>query len=135
VLRNAKNVFSSKFSRYVVVSGIALCADIVSYWLLTVATGTTALPLAAAASYSVGLVMAFFLITRYVFRDGWLSKTKILEAIVFFLTGLLGVFLTYGIVAMYAKFIGEHIYAPKLLAVSISFISVYFFRKYVVFKT
>jgi len=128
-----RRLLSSQFSHYVIVSGIALCVDYGSYWLL--ATGTDlALPVAASIGYGIGLIVAYFLIAGRVFEDGWLRNKRVLEVTLFLLSGLLGVFLTYGTVAMYINLFGEHLHGPKLLAISISFIGVYIFRKYVVFR-
>lgn len=122
-----------EFLLYAWASALALIVDYGCYWFL-VASNILSLPQAAVAGYIVGLVLAYFLITRKVFRDGWLRGKRFYEALLFAISGLIGVILTYSTVKLYIAFFGEDVYVAKLLAVSISFSGVYFFRKFFVFK-
>jgi len=92
------------------------------------------LPQAAVCGYTLGLFVAYFLISRKVFKNGWLADKKHFEILLFILSGLLGIGLTYLSVKLYIYFFGEQINSAKLFAVIISFTGVYIFRKFYVFK-
>ena len=69
-----------------------------------------------------------------VFKDGWLREKKYAEFLMFLLSGALGMLLTYAVVWVVVESIGEKTLLAKTLAVGVSFIGVYLFRKWVVFK-
>ena len=128
-----RTLISHQFARYTFASAIALCVDYGSYWVIAETTNL-ATPTAAATGYSIGLIAAYFLIAGPVFKDGWLRKKKILESVLFLVSGLLGGMLTYAIVSIYTKLFGDSLHAPKLFAVAFSFVAVFIFRRVVVFK-
>lgn len=128
-----KVLIDNQFVRYVIASAIALCVDYGSYWVIA-ATTDLALPTAAAIGYSVGLIVAYFLIAKRVFRGGWLRNKQRLEILLFALSGGLGIFVTYAVVAIYLLLLGEDVHSSKITAVVFSFVIVYFFRKMIVFR-
>jgi putative flippase GtrA len=78
--------------------------------------------------------VAYFLIAGPVFKDGWLRKKKLFESGLFFVLGVLGVTLTFLTVYLYISAFGERLHSSKLIAIIVSFIGVYLFRKYIVFQ-
>jgi putative flippase GtrA len=128
-----KALINNQFVRYVIASAIALCVDYGSYLVIAKTTNIT-LPTAAAMGYSVGLIAAYFLIAGPVFKDGWLRKKKLFESGLFLVSGLLGVTLTFLTVYLYVSAFGERLHSSKLIAITVSFVGVYLFRKYVVFR-
>lgn len=122
-----------EFIKYFLASAIALVVDYGTYWSL-VKVKAMDLPTAAVAGYAVGLVVAYFLISQGVFTNGWLRERRKIEALLFALSGLLGIGLTYVSVALFVMLFGESVHGAKLVAVAISFAGVYLFRKTVVFR-
>jgi putative flippase GtrA len=125
--------YSLEFLRYVLVSALALIVDYGCYWILA-SNQLLDLPKAAVVGYTVGLIIAYFLIADRVFQNGWLKDKKHIEAFLFLLSGLLGIILTYIVVKVVLLIFGERINLAKLIAVGVSFIGVYIFRKFYVFK-
>ena len=121
------------FIKYFSASALALAIDYGVYWWLAQATELT-LPQAAVLGYLAGLVVAYFLISRHVFSDGWLRNKKFFEALLFASSGLFGTAVTYVTVKLYTTFIAEDINGAKLSAIGVSFFSVYAYRRYVVFR-
>ena len=128
-----KTLLANQFSRYVIASGIALCLDYGSYWLLATITDL-ALPVAAAIGYGIGLMAAYFFIAERVFKDGWLKNRKHFEIALFIASGGLGIIVTYASVSLYTETISSNLHSSKLAAVGVSFLIVYLFRRYVVFR-
>lgn len=122
-----------EFTFYFLSSTVALLVDYGSYRLL-VGHHLLGLPQAAATGYAIGLIAAYFIITAKVFTDGWLRENRVAEALLFSLSGALGIALTFLTVTLYVSMIGEHVNSAKTVAVVVSFIGVYLFRKFVVFK-
>lgn len=123
-----------EFLKYFAASAIALMVDYVIYWMI-VKSYLMGLTGAATVGYMGGLVVAYFLISEKVFSDGWLKERRAYEVLLFFISGLLGIALTYISVAMYVVLFGESIHGAKLFAVAISFACVYLFRKFFVFRS
>jgi putative flippase GtrA len=121
------------FVKYFGASAIALAIDYGVYWWLAQATELT-LPQAAALGYLAGLVAAYFLISRHIFNEGWLSNKKFFEALLFASSGLFGTAVTYLTVKLYTTLIAEDINGAKLSAIGVSFFSVYAYRRYIVFR-
>jgi putative flippase GtrA len=121
------------FIKYFSASALALAIDYGVYWWLAQATELT-LPQAAALGYLAGLVVAYFLISRHIFSDGWLRNKKFFEALLFASSGLFGTGVTYVTVKLYTTFIAEDINGAKLSAIGVSFFSVYAYRRCVVFR-
>ena len=115
-----KNIY--EFIKYTLVSGIALAVDYASYWIL-VFNRYLDLPKAAVIGYTIGLFVAYFSISKQVFKNGWLRERKRLEGFLFLLSGLFGITLTYIVVKVVVLFFGERINLAKI------------FRKFIVFKS
>lgn len=122
-----------EFMRYILASGIALVVDYASY-LMLVEGQFLDLPQAAVVGYLSGLLVAYCLIANGVFSNGWLKEKKILEGVLFAISGVLGVALTYFTVLTITLLVGNRANLAKFVAVVISFIGVYLFRKLYVFK-
>jgi len=122
-----------EFVKYFVASFVALIVDYSTYWA-TVHFLDVALAAAATIGYATGLAVAYFLLVRRVFPQGWLSDRKHFEMALFALSGVLGLALTYGAVALFVALAGEHVVAAKLTAVVVSFFGIYLFRKKLVFR-
>lgn len=122
-----------EFVRYTLASAIALAVDYGTYRFL-VTEGLTTLPTGAAIGYCAGLVLAYFMIAGKVFSDGWLKERKQLELLLFGLSGLLGIGITYFTVQLVVAVMGERMDLAKFLAVGTSFIGVYAFRRSIVFR-
>lgn len=122
-----------EFLKYVLASALALLVDYGCYFFLA-NNQLLDLPRAAVVGYTLGLIVAYFLIADKVFQNGWLKNKKHIEAFLFLLSGLLGIILTYSAVKVVLLFFGERIILAKLIAVVVSFIGVYIFRKFYVFK-
>lgn len=122
-----------EFTKYFAASGAALLIDYGVYWLLA-NWGWLSLPNAAVIGYLAGLILAYFLIGGRIFKYGWLRDRKIFEMMLFGLSGLLGLIITYISVKAYVSLFGQNVNQAKLVAIGFSFISVYLFRKFFVFK-
>ncbi|MEI6839154.1 MAG: GtrA family protein [Alcaligenaceae bacterium] len=122
-----------EFLRYLLASGIALGVDYGIY-RLAAQQGHIDLPQAAVVGYLSGLIVAYFLIGERVFTEGWLKHRKIFEALLFVSSGILGLIMTYLVVTAFVFLFGPMLNEAKLVAVIFSFLGVYLFRKFVVFK-
>ena len=122
-----------EFIKYVCASAVALLVDYGVYWFVAAQDWLT-LPQAAVTGYLAGLVVAYFLVSARIFKDGWLKHQKVYEMLLFLSSGLLGTVITYGTVKLYVLVVGQHVNQAKLAAIAISFFSVYLYRKYLVFR-
>lgn len=122
-----------EFLSYFAASAVALVIDYATYWTLS-QSHLMELADAAAIGYSTGLAVAYFLIAGKVFSDGWLKERRAKEILLFALSGMLGIVLTYVSVAIYVSTIGESAHGAKLFSVILSFVVVYLFRKLIVFR-
>ena len=89
---------------------------------------------ASVLGYSFGLIVAYVLIRNRVFKNGWLENQKKIEFLLFVLSGVLGMVLTYGTVRCVIDVTGDCVNLAKFFAVMVSFVGVYLFRKLVVFR-
>lgn len=121
-----------EFVLYTAASLMALLVDYATYWILATAGGLELAP-AAALGYMVGLAVSYLLLTRAVFLQRRHARRPGYEMLLFFLSGLLGVTFTYVTVSLLSSLAGADLHTAKLAAVGVSFISVYLFRKLVVF--
>lgn len=119
--------------QYTAISATALILDYAVYWLL-MSRGVLGAGQAAALGYSAGLLLAYVLMSRHTFRNGWLSRYKAREAALFALSGLLGIGLSYGVTEAYMRAVAPNMHGAKASAVGVSFVAVYAFRKLVVFR-
>lgn len=117
---------------YTAASLLALLVDYGTYWLLAAVWGME-LGSAAVVGYLVGMVVSYLLLTRAVFLQRRHAGRPAYEVLLFCLSGILGVTLTYLTVTLLNRFAGADLHSAKLAAVGVSFITVYLFRKNVVF--
>ena len=127
-------LLDGKFFRYVLVSSSTLFVDYSCYWALATFT-IVSLPVAAAIGYTCGLVVAYFLLIKFVFQNGWLRENEGAEFSLFILSGILGILTTYTTVFLCSVFLHASMHVSKLSAIFLSFTIVYFFRKIIVFKS
>ena len=120
------------FLRYTLASLLALAVDYGCY-LCLVSLRLFTIPHAAVAGYALGFVVSYFLMVEYVFPDGWLQTNRKVEFALFFLSGCLGMALTYGSAKAVVWLLGCHIQLAKITAIAVSFFGVYAFRKFFVF--
>lgn len=120
------------FSRYLAASALALALDVAVYALLV---SNRIEPAAAAAlGYSAGILLHWSVSSRFVFagkrRDG--ARLHVQRAL-FLGSALAGLGITIGVVAL-ADRLGADAALAKAAATAISFVAVYIFRKYGVFR-
>jgi putative flippase GtrA len=126
--------YSNEFIPYVCISLIALILDCSLYWLLC-EYEILSQAIDAVIGYLFGLIFAYFMMRSLIFKDGWLKDKRIYEALLFGLSGLLGAITTYLVVLLYGQFFQEKSHIAKIAAIGISFITVYLFRKKIIFKS
>ena len=118
---------------YVGASGAALALDLGVFFAL-VWSGTAA-PVAGGIGYSAGLLLHWFISSRVVFREqtGEVgSARRRQQAMLFVATAGLGLVLTVGVIAIADAF-GAPPWLSKPLAVAVSFQSVWWVRRELVF--
>jgi len=123
-----------EFLKYSLASFIALIVDYTTY-LIFLKFNIFSIEKAAVTGYLVGLLVAYFLISKKVFNEGWLKHNPKYEILLFALSGILGITLTYFSVSVYVQYFDENIHNAKIMAVLISFSCVFLFRKFYVFKS
>ncbi|WP_246326961.1 GtrA family protein [Burkholderia guangdongensis] len=118
------------FSRYFVVSVFALATD----WLCFIALSSI-LPLdagfAAWVAYMIGGIVTYVLSRRHVFHSAASGRSQAREVALFVGSCALGALLTAGIVHVAAPVFGKMV--AKMIAVVVSFVTLYWLRKLVVF--
>lgn len=121
-----------QLSRYTVVSVLALGLDFLLFLTLTHA-GVAKAAIAGVIGYSAGLVLHFLLSSRYVFNVANAGKSQARLFAEFAATGLVGVLITWAVIAL-ATDIGH---LPPVIgkagAVVVSFAAVFVLRRSVVF--
>lgn len=133
ILEKLHRFSNFEFSKYFIVSVTALSIDIGIYSLL-IENKLFHQPIAASISYLVGLFFSYILLKIYVFKTGWLQDRKIYEFILFISSGFFGVAITYITVELYINIKNNQSYMAKIIAVGLSFMSVYIVRKKLVFR-
>lgn len=88
--------------------------------------------LAAATGYTVGLMVHYVLSVRYVFVYRRMAGQWRTELVLYFLTGLLGIALSAGIVHVGSLF-GLPLIVSKLIATGVTFVVVFAVRKITLF--
>ena len=127
-----KIIFYSNFVKYFIISLICLILDLavyLSFYLLNFFSQE----ISASIGYIFGLLVAYLIYRKTIFYDGWLHNNIKYEFLIYILSGILGILITYFTVYLYRTSFGEEHFA-KFIAVSLSFISVYFLRRFIVFK-
>lgn len=122
-----------RFLAYLAASALALGVDYLAYLAFAVWLSVP-LAIAAVMGYAVGLVVAYFLIAYRVMNDGWLRTRRHYEGLLFLASGVLGMAVTYVFATSMVKFLGDSVHWVKIGAAGASFFSVYFFRRFVVFR-
>jgi putative flippase GtrA len=120
-----------QFSRYALVSALALILDFVIYLLL--AAGGTKVALAGALGYACGLALHYVLSVRYVFDPGAAHKGQSRLFAEFAVSGLVGMAITALVIAAAVDTGGMPLMPAKALAVGVSFLVVFVLRRSVVF--
>lgn len=128
--------FSNKFLqfyKYTAASFIALFIDYCVYLLILYVTSLS-VPQAAVLGYLVGMVVSYILLKFKVFKEGWLSESPRTEFVLFLFSGIIGLVTTYFVTAYTIFLLGQRPQLAKIVAVIFSFVTVYFFRKSIVFR-
>ena len=120
-----------QFSRYTLVSGLALILDFAVYLLL--AAGGMQVALAGALGYACGLALHYMLSVRYVFdlRAAHKGQSRLFAE--FAVSGLAGMAITALVIAATVDLAGLPLLPAKILAVGASFLMVFALRRGVVF--
>jgi putative flippase GtrA len=84
--------------------------------------------------YICGLILMYFISVRYIFKKRNFKRRKILEMVIFFLSGVLGTGLTFLTVYVSVNFFNMPALIAKGAAIGVSFICVYGFRKFLLFN-
>jgi putative flippase GtrA len=118
--------------RYLAASVVALGFDMASF-LALLAVGLAAAP-AAALSYSLGILVHWFISSRAVFVDGVAERgpARTRQKALFVASALVGLALTAGIVGLGAA-LGLDPRLAKLVAVGVSFVATWLLRARIVF--
>lgn len=122
------------FSKYLIASAIALTVDIGFFFQLVAMKASPAA--ASALSYSVGIMVHWLLSSRMVF-SARVSRTKGARAAQqaqFVISALFGLAITTGIVAS-GSYVGVDPRLAKLVAVGVSFLTVWHLRNRYVFRS
>jgi putative flippase GtrA len=122
----------SQFFQYFLISLGCLLVDLMTYWMLLKIHLSA--PNAAVIAYVLGLLLAYQQMKKRIFKSGWLNDHRKSEFFMFLLSGVLGVAVTYLVVYFGTHVIGESASASKAAAVTLSFVSVFLFRKYLIFR-
>ena len=119
-----------KISMYTLISLIALFID-GSLYFVSVNLTNIYPPVLASISYSAGLILAYFLLLKFVYNkanSGW-------TFFLFLTSGILGIISTFLSSFIFLKFIYNSAYLSKIFAVLVSYIIVFLYREYLVFKS
>jgi putative flippase GtrA len=120
-----------QFSRYALVSALALILDFAIYLLL--AAGGTKVALAGALGYACGLALHYVLSVRYVFDARAAHKGQSRLFAEFAVSGFAGIAITALVIAAAVDTGGMPLLPAKALAVGVSFLVVFVLRRSVVF--
>ena len=121
-----------KLFHYTSISAIALLIDIVTYREL-ILSNRVSIPVAATISYMVGLVFGYIMFTKSIFKDTKYTRRKIVEFLLYGLSGIIGALITYAVSFVVTNFLTENSIHSKALSILVSFSTVYLFRMRYVF--
>ena len=124
--------FTNEFLKYLLVSMIAVAVDFSIYWVIF-SNRILSQAYAGTLSYLLGLFIAYFLLITFVFKKS-LWKNKKIEIILFLISGLIGTSITFISIKTYQHLYLTETHLAKIIAISVSFIIVYFFRKFFIFR-
>ena len=123
--------FLRKFFGYTGVSALALCLDFGIYsWLIHGGMNTV---LAAAIGYLSGLAVSYIFTRSMVFKSQRVGKAAAGEALGFAMTGIVGLAITSGVVAVCTQLLHLGPSVARLAAVGFSFTTVFLMRSQLVF--
>jgi putative flippase GtrA len=123
--------FFKKLFGYTGVSALALCLDFAIYsWLIFGGINTV---LAAALGYLSGLAVSYVFTRSLVFKSKRVGKEAAGEALGFAMTGIVGLAITSGVVAICTHVFDLGPSLAKLAAVGFSFTTVFLMRSQLVF--
>lgn len=133
MLQRLTQIFRIEFLRYFLASVAALVVDLACLKLL-LQTPLYA-GISAGIAYSVGIVVIWLLLSRFVFADGaaQTGRQRMQQKALFLTTAWAGLAITTGIVSL-AEFFGADVWLSKGLAIFVSFTTNYLVRKFVVFR-
>jgi putative flippase GtrA len=128
------NVLRWQFFKYFLVSLICLSIDFLFYLFLFYILNID-LDISATIGYVAGLIISYFLLTKYVFSSVSRKSLKFLlrRVFLFLISGTVGAISTYSVVNIVVVIFGNNIYLAKAMATISSFIIVFLFRKFIVF--
>ena len=124
----------SEFFRYFFVSGIALFADFFVFSLSIRLLGIS-WPLSATIGFIFGVLVAYYLSIRFVFRKRKLGKAPKKELFIFAGVGLAGLVLTQLILWIGIELLQINQEFSKIIAAGFTFLFNFFIRKFVLFST
>jgi putative flippase GtrA len=120
-----------ELSYYTIVSAVALAVDLVLFTGLT--RGGMRAAVAGLCGYSAGLVLHYILSVRYVFEARGKDKSTVRQFIEFVVSGLIGLAITWLIIAVATEWLHLPALIGKICAVGTSFIIVFLLRRGIVF--
>jgi putative flippase GtrA len=121
----------AQLCRYALVSGLALVLDFAVFLALN---GTFGYPtLSGVAGYACGLVLHYRLSRRFVFDVGASAKSRHRRFAEFVASGLIGLAVTAGVIALATGVLGLNPVLAKVLAAGGSFLGVFALRRTIVF--
>lgn len=125
--------FTNEFLKYLFVSLIAVAVDYSIYWVIF-SNRLLSQAYAGTVSYLLGLFVAYFLLITFVFKKSLLKNKKI-EIILFLISGLIGTSITFITITTYQHLYLAETHLAKIIAIIFSFIIVYVFRKFFIFRS
>ena len=131
MLSPAWRTLLAQLSRYWIVSGLAMALDWTIF--LTLIGAATRPPAAGVIAYVAGMGLHYLLAVRFVFDAGATQKGSARLCQEFALSGLAGIAVTGGSIAIVTQLLGLGPVFGKLCAMSVSFALVYSLRRNVVF--
>lgn len=121
-----------EFFLYAAVSALALAVDVTVLYIAAVRIDIPDF-LAAGIAYAAGLVVHYLLSVRYVFAYRRLAAKRRAEAMVYAVTGGVGIALSAAIVHL-GGLMGQTLVVSKLAAIGVSFLAVFLMRKLTLFS-
>lgn len=122
---------SAQAASYLAVSVLALACD-TGVYLALATLGVTPM-LAGGTGYALGLLAHYLLSRLFVFDARATTKSSARLFAEFAASGLVGLGLTMAVIAAAVGGLGLALLPAKIAAVGLSFVAVFFIRKYVVF--
>lgn len=120
-----------ELSYYTIVSAIALGVDLAVFSGLTMA-GSRA-RWAGVIGYGVGLIVHYILSTRFVFETRGSTKTTLRRFVEFVISGVVGLVITWAIIALAVDVMHLPALVGKIAAVGVAFVVVFLLRRGIVF--